>query len=302
MKDEPGLEALKRDIARYAKNEGANSTPIPDLRLVRQSAPLKPTSVMYEPCVCVAVQGNKRVLLGTESFTYAPGNFLITSMNLPTVAQIPKATRETPFLGLVIKLDPREISQLMVDGSLPPPRAREGDRAMACGTMTPPLLAALRRFVGLLAEPQDIAVLAPGIRREIVYRLLTSDQGHRLRQVALAGSHGHQISQAVERLKSRYAEALSVEELAASVHMSPSAFHHHFRVMTAMSPLQYQKWLRLSEARRLMLAENMNAGTAAFEVGYESPSQFNREYRRLFEKPPLQDIMELRRTAQSAPR
>jgi AraC-like DNA-binding protein len=294
------LEALRLDIARYAKNEGVSSTPIPDLRLVRYSAPLKPVSVMYEPCVCVAVQGHKRILLGSESFTYAPGNFLITSMNLPTVAQIPKATPEKPFLGLVIKLDPREISQLMVDGSLPPPRARQGERAMACGTMTPPLLAALQRFIGLLAEPRDIAVLAPGIRREIVYRLLISDQGDRLRQVALAGSHGHQISQAIELLKARYAEALSVEDLAAGVHMSPSAFHHHFRVMTAMSPLQYQKWLRLSEARRLMLAENMNAGTAAFEVGYESPSQFNREYRRLFEKPPLQDITELRRTAELA--
>lgn len=296
------LQALRADIARYAKNEGSTTTAVAELRLIKHSEPLKPVSVMYEPCVCVAVQGSKRIHLGDESITYAPGNFLITSMYLPTVAQIPKATRAKPFLGLVIKLDPREISQLMVDGSLPPPRVRQGERAMACGEMTPPLLAALQRFVGLLAEPRDIPILAPVIRREIVYRLLVSDQGDRLRQVAVAGSHGHQISQAIEKLKSGFAEAFSVEELAASVHMSPSAFHHHFRVMTAMSPLQYQKWLRLTEARRLMLAGDMNAGTAAFEVGYESPSQFNREYRRLFERPPLQDIKELRRATETASR
>ncbi len=261
---------------------------------------MKPTSAMYDPSVCVSAQGEKRVLLGGDTFVYAPGRFLISSVHLPTVVQIPKATREKPFLGFVLKLDPREISQLMVDGNLPPPRARQADCGMTSGTMTPPLLAALQRMIDLLAEPKDIPILGPVLRKEITYRLLISDQGARLRQVALAGSHGHQISQAIDTLKAQYTEPLRVEKLAASVHMSPSAFHHHFRVMTAMSPLQYQKWLRLSEARRLMLAERMNAATAAFQVGYESPSQFNREYRRLFEKPPLQDVARLRRTVGSA--
>jgi AraC-like DNA-binding protein len=292
----PALETLKKSIARWSKNEGPNPTAIAGLMAVRYDAPTKPRPAMYEPSVCVSAQGAKRVLLGGESFTYAPGNFLIASVQLPTTAQIVHATAEKPFLGCVLMLDPREISQLMVDGSLPPPRAQRADRAMACGTMTPPLLAAFQRLVDLLSEPKDLPILAPVLRREITYRLLVSDQGARLRQVALAGSRGHQITQAIAWLREKFAEPLRVEDLAERVHMSPSAFHHHFRLMTAMSPLQYQKWLRLSEARRLMLAENMNAGTAALEVGYESPSQFSREYRRLFEKPPLQDITQLRRT------
>jgi AraC-like DNA-binding protein len=300
MKSNASLEALRRGIARFAINEGATHTAIPGLRVIRHSEPMKPTSAMYDPSVCVSAQGEKRVLLGGDTFVYAPGRFLISSVHLPTVVQIPKATREKPFLGFVLKLDPREISQLMVDGNLPPPRARQADCGMTSGTMTPPLLAALQRMIDLLAEPKDIPILGPVLRKEITYRLLISDQGARLRQVALAGSHGHQISQAINTLKAQYTEPLRVEKLAASVHMSPSAFHHHFRVMTAMSPLQYQKWLRLSEARRLMLAERMNAATAAFQVGYESPSQFNREYRRLFEKPPLQDVARLRRTVGSA--
>jgi len=297
---DPALNALKTGIARWAKNEGPNETAISGLFAVRYNAPTRPHPAMYEPCLCVAVQGAKRVLLGGEVFVYKPGTFLISSVHLPTVAQITKASPETPFLGLVLKLDPREITQLMVDGSLPPPRAQRADRGMVDGAMTTPLLTALQRLVDLLAEPKDVAILAPVIRKEIAYRLLTSEQGARLRQVALAGSHGHQIAQAIEWLKASYAKPLRVEELAERVHMSPSAFHHHFRVVTAMSPLQYQKWLRLSEARRLMLAENMNAGTAALEVGYESPSQFSREYRRLFEKPPLQDVAQLRRAAAAA--
>ncbi len=293
------LDALKKGIARWAKNEGPNPTAIPGLTAVRYDAPTKPRQAMYEPCVCVSAQGAKRVLLGGESFTYAPGNFLISSVHLPTIVQIARASREKPFLGCVLRLDPREISQLMVDGSLPPPRAQRADRGMACGTLTPPLLSALQRLIDLLAEPKDLPILAPVLRREITYRLLVGDQGARLRQVALAGSRGHQISQAIEWLNAQYVQPLRVEDLAERVHMSPSAFHHHFRALTAMSPLQYQKWLRLSEARRLMLAEDLNAGTAALRVGYESPSQFSREYRRQFEKPPLEDVAQLRRTAEA---
>lgn len=300
MKRNAALEALRNGIARFAVNEGATHTELPGLRVIRHSEPMKPTSALYEPSVCVSAQGEKRVLLGGETFVYAPGGFLISSVHLPTVVEIPKATRERPFLGFVLKLEPREISQLMVEGGLPPPRAPQAGRGMTSGTLTPPLLAALQRMLDLLAEPKDIPILGPVLRKEITYRLLVSDQGARLRQVALAGSRGHQVSRAIDTLKARYAEPLRVEDLAASVHMSSSAFHHHFRAMTAMSPLQYQKWLRLSEARRLMLAERMNAATAAFQVGYESPSQFNREYRRLFEKPPLQDISRLRRATRAA--
>lgn len=294
------LGALSAAIARWARTEGVTATAVVDLRLVRYEAPTPPRSALYEPCVCVATQGAKRVLVGGETYVYEPGNFLISSVNIPTVAQITKASREKPFLGLALRLDPREVSQLMLDGGLPPPRSARAERGMTTGKLTPALLAALRRLVELLDEPKDIPILAPVLRREITYRLLVSEQGLRLRQVALAGSQGHQVAQAIEWLQARFAEPFRVEDLASRVHMSPSAFHQHFRAVTAMSPLQYQKWLRLNEARRLMLAENLNAGVAAFKVGYESPSQFSREYRRLFEKPPLQDITDLRRSTAPA--
>ena len=170
-------------------------------------------------------------------------------------------------------------------------------RGMATGAVTVPLLSACQRLLDLLAAPQDIPILAPLIQREILYRLLVGEQGARLRQIASAGSPSQQIAQAIAWLKRHYTLPLRIEDLAAHVHMSPSTFHHHFRALTAMSPLQYQKWLRLHEARRLMLTERLDATTAAFEVGYESPSQFSREYRRVFGAPPLRDITSLRHMA-----
>jgi AraC-like DNA-binding protein len=227
-------------------------------------------------------------------------HFLITSVDLPTVVQIIRASRERPYLGLILKLDRREIAQLMVDSHLPPPRAQQSSRGMAIGEVTLPLLIAFQRLIDLLAEPKDIPILAPIIQREIMYRLLVGDQGARLRQIASAGSQSHQIAQAIDWLKSHYTLPLRIDDLAAHVHMSPSTFHHHFRALTAMSPLQYQKWLRLNEARRLMLTQRLDAATAAFQVGYESPSQFSREYNRVFGAPPLRDITYLRQMAGSA--
>jgi AraC-like DNA-binding protein len=224
-------------------------------------------------------------------------HFLITSVDLPTLVQIIQASEEKPYLSLILKLDRREMAQLMADSHLPPPRAQPSSRGMALGEVTLPLLSACQRLVDLLAAPQDIPILAPIIQREILYRLLVGEQGARLRQIASAGSQSHQIVRAIEWLKRHFTQPLRVEDLAAHVHMSPSTFHHHFRALTAMSPLQYHKWLRLNEARRLMLTERLEAATAAFQVGYESPSQFNREYSRLFGAPPLRDITSLRQMA-----
>jgi AraC-like DNA-binding protein len=240
------------------------------------------------------------VVLGDDVYVYDAHHFLITSVDLPAVWQVIEANRGKPCLGLVLKLDLREISQLMADSHLPPPRAQQSSRGMATGEVTLPLLSGFHRLIDLLDEPKDIPILAPIIEREIFYRLLVGDQGARLRQMASARSPSHQIAQAIEWLKSHYTQRLRIDDLAARVHMSTSAFHQHFRMLTAMSPLQYQKWLRLNEARRLMLTENFNAATAAFEVGYESPSQFSREYRRFFDEPPLRDITSLRQTADSA--
>ena len=271
---EVALEALGKSIARWTAEDGPLVTAIPGLLLSRRSAPIQPVSHMYEPSICLIAQGVKRVLLGDDTYVYDVHHFLITSVDLPTVVQVIKASREKPCLALMLKLDQREMSQLMADSKLPPPRARESSRGMAIGEVTLPLLTAFQRLIDLLDEPKDIPILAPIIQREIFYRLLVGDQGARLRQMASAEVISHQIAQATEWLKNNYNLPLRIDDLAARVHMSTSAFHHHFRVLTAMSPLQYQRWLRLNEARRLMLTEHLNAATAAFQVGYESPSQF----------------------------
>ena len=294
---EGALAALGKSIARWTEKGNQLMTAIPGLSLYRRDAPTQPTSSMQEPSICLIAQGAKRVLLGDDTYVFDVHHFLITSVDLPTVVQVIQASREKPYLSLLLQLDQREIAQLMVDSHLPPPRAQQSSRGMAIGAVTLPLLSACQRLIDMLAAPQDIPILAPLIQREIIYRLLVGDQGARLRQIASAGSQSHQIAQAIEWLKRHYTLPLRIEDLAAQVHMSPSTFHHHFRALTAMSPLQYQKWLRLNEARRLMLTERLDAATAAFQVGYESPSQFSREYSRVFGAPPLRDITYLRQMA-----
>jgi len=294
---EVALEALGKSIARWTEQGEQHVTAVPGLSLFRRDELTEPISVMYEPSICLVAQGAKRVLLGDDTYVYDAHHYLITSVHLPTVVQIIEASREKPYLGLRLKLDQREISQLMVDSNLPPPRAQQSSRGMATGEVTLPLLTAFQRLIDLLAEQQDIAILAPIIQREIIYRLLVGDQGARLRQIASAGSQSHQIARAIDWLKGHFARPLRIDDLATHVNMSTSTFHHHFRTLTAMSPLQFQKSLRLNEARRLMLTERLDATTAAFQVGYESASQFSREYSRIFGAPPLRDITNLRQTA-----
>ena len=294
---ETALEALRKSIARWTDKGELHTTAITGLSLFRRDEPTEPLSGMYEPSICLIAQGAKRVLLGDDTYVYDPQHYLITSVHLPTVVQIMNASREKPYLGLRLTLNLREVAQLMTDSNLPPPRVQQSSRAMATGKVTLPLLAVFGRLIDLLAEPQDIPILAPTIQREIIYRLLVGDQGTRLRQIAAAGSQSHQISRAIDWLKCNYTSQLRIDDLAKQVNMSVSTFHHHFRALTAMSPLQFQKRLRLNEARRLMLLEPLDATTAAFQVGYESTSQFSREYSRLFGAPPRRDITNLRQTA-----
>ncbi|HOI17445.1 MAG TPA: AraC family transcriptional regulator [Geobacteraceae bacterium] len=291
------LEALGGSIARWTEKGELFTTAIPGLSLYWREEPTGPISGMYEPSICLVVQGAKRVLLGDDTYVYDAHHYLITSVHLPTIVQIIDASRERPYLGLKLKLDQREMSQLMADSNLPPPRPQQSSRGMATGEVTLPLLTAFQRLVDLLDEEKDIPILAPIIQREIIYRLLVGDQGARLRQIASTGSQSHQIARAIEWLKGNFAQPLRIDDLATQVNMSTSTFHHHFRTLTAMSPLQYQKTLRLNEARRLMLAEHLDAATAAYQVGYESPSQFSREYGRRFGAPPLRDIAGLRQMA-----
>ena len=291
------LKTLANNIARLTDKSDRLETAIPGLFFFRQDEPSPPHSGMYEPSVCMVAQGTKRVILGDDTFVYDAHHYLITSVHLPTMVQILEASPEKPYLGLMLKLDLREVSQLMVDSNLPSPRPQQSSRGMATGEVTMPLVAAIQRLIDLLAEPRDIPILAPVIQREIIYRLLVGDQGARLRQIAAAGSQSQQIARAIEWLKGNFTESLTIDDMAAHASMSNSTFHHHFRSITALSPLQYQKQLRLHEARRLMLADQLDAATAAFQIGYESPSQFSREYNRMFGAPPLRDITNLRQLA-----
>lgn len=294
---EAAITALGESIARWTEPGEQLTTAVPGLALFQRTEPSEPVTGMYEPSLCLVTQGAKRVQLGDDTFVYDAHHYLITSVHLPTVVQVTEASREKPYLGLRLKFDLREVSQLMADSNLPSPRTQQSSRGMATSEVTLPLVTAVHRLVDLLHEEQDIPILAPIIQREIIYRLLVGEQGARLRQIAAAGSQSQQIARAIEWLKGNFTQPLRIDDLAAQARMSSSTFHHHFRSMTALSPLQYQKQLRLQEARRLMLAERLDAATAAFQVGYESPSQFSREYGRLFGAPPLRDISKLRQMA-----
>jgi AraC-like DNA-binding protein len=224
---------------------------------------------------------------------YDAHSFVVTSVDLPVVTQIIEASPDKPYLGLTLELDLRVIAQLILSNDMPasrPPRNRLG---LAVSQISLPLYDAIQRLVDLLNTPEDIPALAPLIKQEIFYRLLVCEQGPRLRHISSTESHSYQIARAVDWIKDNFDKPLRVEELAKKTGLSTSAFHNHFRATTAMSPLQFQKRMRLNEARRLMLTERMDASTAAFEVGYESPSQFNREYSRLFGAPPMRDIKNL---------
>lgn len=286
---------LRESIARWTNTGEINPGAIPALSLFRQDGPTEPMSAVYEPCICLVVQGAKRVLLGTESYVYNAHQYLIASVDLPTFVQVIEASRERPLLGLKLTFDLQQVSKLLIDGNFPHHRAQQSGHGMATSEITLPLLTSFQRLIDLLDEKQDIPILAPIIQKEINYLLLVGEQGARLRQIASAGSQSQQIARAISWLRNNFAQQLRIDDLASQARMSTSSFHNHFRSMTAQSPLQYQKHLRLHEARRLMLAESLDAATAAFQVGYESPSQFSREYNRLFGAPPLRDITKLRR-------
>lgn len=297
------IEALRSSMVKVMaeKTQGITeiTTAIPNLRFFRREGPTQPDYCMLEPNVSLVIQGTKRALLTEDTYTYDINRFLITSLDLPSMMHIVEASPDKPYLGLMLKLDLRVLSEVMLQSGIAPPSVPPSGRGMFLGETTPILLEGFSRLVNLLNEPAALPVMAPLIEREIYYRLLTSDQCARLWQIAAVGSQGHRIARAIEWLRARFAEPLRVETLAAQVQMSPSTFHLHFRNLTSMSPLQYQKWLRLNEARKLMLSENMDVSTAAYAVGYESPSQFSREYSRFFGLSPSRDIEALRQLAGS---
>lgn len=282
-------------LMRHSRSgEVLNHPALPSLITVRQDEEQSSVCGVYEPCVALVVQGRKSVDIGDRTLVYDAHSCFVTPLDLPGVATILEASPERPFLSLALRIDMREVATLMLEGVPPPaPRTSADTRAMATTTITPPLLDAFDRLLGLLDAPGDAGALAPLIQREISYRLLTGEVGWRLRQIATDGQ-GHGVARAIELLRKRYTEPLRIDDLARAAAMAVSTLHHHFKALTGMSPLQYQKQLRLAEARRLMLAERLDASTAAYRVGYESPSQFSREYSRQFGAPPMRDIAGMR--------
>ena len=291
--------AMIESIGRRTVGNTDSPTAIAHLAFFRREELVPPSICLVEPSIVLVVQGEKQMLVGGEAYPYDVDRFLITSLDLPANSQVVTASPGKPCLGLVLKLDLRIMAELIAQGGLPFPAERSNDKGagIGLGTVTQNLIDPIKRLLDLLDEPGAIPVLAPLIEREIHYRLLKSDQAARLWQIASVGSQGHRVSKAIDWLKMNYTALLRIEELAAHVQMSTSSLHQYFRQLTAMSPLQYQKWLRLNEARRLMLNEDLDAASAAFEVGYESPSQFSREYTRLFGAPPRRDIEGLRHKA-----
>ena len=293
-------QELSARVARLTPFDGTHQSALPSLALTRGSVPTLCMPTVYQPCLAVVVQGRKRALLNDEVFHYDALNYLVVSVTLPAMGQVLEATPEHPYLSLRMNLDPEEIARLVLELGDRGPSPAGADRGLFVARLDEPLLDAVLRMVKLLDTPEDIDVLAPVVQREIYYRILRGDLGSRLADLAHTEGGNHRVVRAIEWLKQHYAAPLRIEELADSVHMSPSALHHRFKAITAMSPLQYQKHLRLHEARRLMFADGIESATAGHRVGYESASQFSREYRRLFGAPPRSEIARLRETGVSA--
>jgi AraC-like DNA-binding protein len=291
--DATAITPLARAISRFAQTDGDHNTAIPALTLHRRRSPTEPLHCIYNLGLGVVAQGEKQVLLGDESFHFVAGQSMLTTIDLPVVSHVTRASAREPLLALMLTLDIRSI--LEIASEMDAPRDQRGDvpRSLGVEPLDPALLDVLVRLVKLLAEPTLIPRLAPLIQQEITVRLLTGRHAAQLRHLARTGSPSQQIAKSVAWLKQNFVEELRVDDLADRAHMSPSTFRQHFRDLTGVSPLQYQKQLRLQEARQLMLNEHLDAGSAASRVGYESASQFSREYRRLFGAPPQRDIRRL---------
>ena len=291
------IQVLIDLIERYAPVDGVHEGGCPRVALVRASQPSLPHHGVLEPALCVLAQGRKQVLIGDAIHIYDASRYLLASVDVPIVGQVIEASPTVPYLGFRLTLDPTLVAQVALDCDLV--ASTSEDLApiaggMAVGAMTPALLDAVTRLVRLLETPRDVAALAPLIEREIIYRLSTGVHGARLAQIARLDGRLRQVNRAIDWIKRNFDQPFRVEQVAAEARMSASALHQHFKAVTALSPLQYQKQLRLQEARRLILIQHLDAASAGHAVGYDSPSQFSREYARLFGAPPLRDAVRLR--------
>lgn len=285
------LDPIIMPIARLSKENGFFDTPIPALDVIRWNHVSEPIHGVYDPSLCIILQGAKTVAAGPHLVRYEPGDYLVAAADMAVTGEVTRATPEKPYLCLRLKLDMMQLSELV--GST----TSKGDDVQPgiyVSSLNDALLSAITRLVQLLETPHDIPIMAPLIKREIFYRLLQGPHAEAVRQMVLSGSKMNRIGKAIALIKRLYAQPLRIENLAQEANMSVSSLHAHFKEVTGISPLQYQKRLRLQEARRLMLAATTDAASAAFQVGYESPSHFSREYARMFGAPPIQDISRLR--------
>lgn len=286
------LAEIGAAIVRHTPDEGIQATPLERLSLVRSSVPTMPMPNVYRPLLCLVVQGTKRVMLGDQAFLFAPGRHAIVTHDLPTTGHVIEASPDRPYLCVVLDFDPVALGELAL--RVPPRPGAAPPLGMTLADAGADLLDATLRLLRLLDDPAALPVLAPMAEQEILFRLLTGPHGARMRQITSGQGGVAQVGRAIAWIRQHFRERLSIGRLAAEVGMSASSLHQHFRAVTALTPLQFQKQLRLQDARGLMLTGGLDATTAAFRVGYESPSQFSREYRRHFGEPPARDIARLR--------
>ncbi|OUC06665.1 AraC family transcriptional regulator [Litorilinea aerophila] len=288
---------LVERLTRYLPTDG-RVEPYPGIRLHRSSSPTDSLPVVADPAFCVIAQGSKEVYLGEECYRYDPYHYCLGTVDLPVVSRVVDASPERPYLSLRLTLDPVLVSSVLAEAANGISRRPAKVRAFDVSTLDPDLLDAVVRLARLLDDPSEATFLAPLVIREILYRLLMGNQGDRLRHIAVLGGTASPIARAIERLRQDFDRPLRIENLARELGMSVSSFHHHFKAVTGMTPLQFQKQLRLQEARRLMLGENLDATSAGYSVGYNDPSHFSREYKRLFGQPPMRDVERLRAMAE----
>ena len=293
--DPAKFETLMNLFQRHAHGDGTHDTKIQALGLIKSSTPDLPIMhLVYKPSLCIILQGRKDVFLSEHRFTYAQGDYLVSSVHLPAKGLVTEATKTHPYLCIQIELHSDVIYDVMKSAELSLRRDEKTSRGLFVEKIDSSLLDSVTRLLQLLDTPQDIAGLSGLFLREVYYRLLTGAQGQTVRAVALTGSKMQRISQVLQLMNNEFDKPLRIADFCKIAGMSTASFHQHFRAMTFMTPIQYQKQLRLLEARKIMLTQLTDAATASFQVGYESPSQFSREYSRMFGSPPVQDIKYLR--------
>lgn len=288
------LAALAETLSRHAPADGTFTCPLPGVSLLRSSTPTMPMPVVYEPTLCIVAQGRKRAMLGATAFIYDAASYLIASVDLPVMGSVIEASAERPYLCLRLDLDMTALGELAIRYRATAPEAESLPLGIALNRTTPALLDAATRLAGLLDTPDDIDALAPLTVREILYRLLTGDSAATIRQMARADSRLNQVARAIVWMRTHFREACQIENLAEMAGMSRSTFHAHFKAVTSMSPLEFRTHLRMHEAQRLMVGDAMDAASAGFSVGYGSPSQFSRDYTRIFGMPPARHAGRLR--------